>query len=151
MQNKPPTNNDNSRSPPFSPQKKRKTNGKEIDHGEGIVGVMEFIVGGFVGGGSSNNACKRHLQEVNKKVKLEKRVSGLVIYFSNNDYPKGFHRNHDDLMVITTTIHNYAVKRILINQGSSIDILYNTTTTSMNIKKSDLRPHDGNLINFILK
>ena len=60
---------------------------------------------------------------------------GPLISFSDDDYPKGFDHHHDDPMVITTTICNYIVKRILVYQESSIDILYNVATTNMNIQK----------------
>ena len=113
---------------------------------------MEVITGGFVGRGSSNNAHKRHLREVltieNKKVRSRKVEASSVISFLDDDYLEGFDREHDDPMVITTTIHNYAVKQILVNQGSFMDILYSATATNMGIKKVDLRLHEGSLINF---
>ena len=40
---------------------------------------------------------------------------GLVISFSDDDYPKGFDHDHDDSMVIIATIHNYVVKIILVD------------------------------------
>ena len=51
----------------------------------------------------------------NKKVKLDELEKGPIISFSNNDNPKGFDQYHDDLMVITTAIHNYVVERILMD------------------------------------
>ena len=51
----------------------------------------------------------------NKKVKSDNVERGPIISFSNDDYPKGFNCDHDDSMVISTTIHNYIVKRILVN------------------------------------
>ena len=117
--------------------------------------MVEVIVSDSVKRGISNNTYKRHLWKVliveNKKVKPKKRESDQVISFSDDDYPKGFDRDHNDPMVITATIHNYAVKRILVDQGSLVNILYNSVATSMNIKKSDLRSHDSNLIGFIGK
>ena len=44
-------------------------------------------------------------------------------------------QDHDDTMVITATIHNYVVKRILVDQGSLTEILYSVVATSMNITK----------------
>ena len=72
------------------------------------------------------------------------------IFFYNN-YLEGFNQEHDDLMVISTTIHNYAIKRILVDQESLMNILYNATATCMNITKSDLKPYNGNLIRFFGK
>ena len=74
----------------------------------------------------------------NKKVKNENANKGLVISFSNDYYLEGFDRDHDDPMARTTTIHNYPIKRVLIDQGSLINISYNVTTTSMNIQRRDL-------------
>ena len=51
----------------------------------------------------------------NKKVKPDSTESNPVILFSSDDYLEGFDYDHDDPMVITTTIHNYVVKRILVN------------------------------------
>ena len=111
-----------------------------------------MIAGSFAGGGSSNNVHKRYLREVltvkNKKVRLASIGVGQVISFSDDDYPKGFDQQHDDRMVIIATIHNYLVKHILVDQGSSTVILYSTVATSMGIKKANLKPHEGNLIGF---
>ena len=83
------------------------------------MGVMEVIARGLAGGGLSNNARKRDLREVltirNKKWKSERFGAGQVISFSEDDYPEGFDRQHDDPMVITATIHNYSIKQILVN------------------------------------
>ena len=68
--------------------------------------------------------------------------------FSEADYLEGFDQQHDDPMVITATIHNYSVKRILVNQGSSTNILYSDAATSIGIKKVDLKPHEESLIGF---
>ena len=44
------------------------------------------------------------------------------IYFTEEDF-KDIDREYNDLMVILALIHNFLVKRILINQGSLTDIL----------------------------
>ena len=81
--------------------------------------MVEVIARGFVGGDLSKNACKRHLPAImvieNKKAKDEIGKKGPVISFSDDNYLEGFDCNHDDPMVITTIVHNYAMKRILIN------------------------------------
>ena len=84
----------------------------------------------------------------NKMVKLEDAKKSVVISFSDSDHLEGFDWEHDDPIVITVAIHNYVVKRILVNQGSSTNILYNITAIGMNIFKANLKPHLGNLINF---
>ena len=54
-------------------------------------------------------------------------------------------------MVITGTIHNYSIRRILVDQGSSVDILYSVIAANMGIKKSNLKLHEGSLIGFSRK
>ena len=82
----------------------------------------------------------------NKKVKFDGERGGSVISFSNNDYPKGFDYDHENPLVIIATIHNYVVKRILVDQGSLVDILYNVVVANTNITKANLKPHRGNVI-----
>ena len=37
---------------------------------------------------------------------------------------EGVHTPHDDEIVITTTIYNHVVKKVLFNNGSASDVLY---------------------------
>ena len=46
-----------------------------------------------------------------KKLKVDDQEKGPIISFSNEHYCKGFDHDHDDLMVITATIHNYIIKK----------------------------------------
>ena len=52
-------------------------------------------------------------------------------------------------MVITTTFHNYVIKRILVDQGNLANFLYNIIAMSMNITRSNLKPCNGILIGFL--
>ena len=56
----------------------------------------------------------------------------MVIGFSNEDYA-GVLLLHTDALVVTLTIANHNVHHILVDNGSSIDILYWST-----FKKLDL-------------
>ena len=76
---------------------------------------------------------------------------GSIISFFDNDYLEGFDCDHDDLMVIIVTIHNYTIKRIFIYQRSSTNILYSVVVASVNIQKRNLRPYTKNLIRFFGK
>ena len=51
----------------------------------------------------------------NKKVKNNDANKGLVISFFDENYPEGFNCDHDKPMVIIATIHNYVIKRVLID------------------------------------
>ena len=54
----------------------------------------------------------------NKKIKPNDTEKGPIISFFDNDYLERFDYDHDDSMVIIAIIHNYIVKRILVDQGS---------------------------------
>ena len=73
------------------------------------------------------------------------------ISFFDDDYHKGFDRDHNNPIVITAIVHNYIVKRVHIDLRSLTNILYSVATTSMNIQKKDLQPYSRNLIGFFSK
>lgn len=77
-------------------------------------GHINTIYGGFAGGGSSTSTRKRHLRE-------------LII-------------DQDDPMVITTIIARYNISKVLINQESSINILYRKTFKQINHSKDLIVP-----------
>jgi len=50
---------------------------------------------------------------------------------------KGIDPTQDDPMVITVEIENFAVMKTLVDQGSSVDILYWKTFKKLQIPESD--------------
>jgi len=54
------------------------------------------------------------------------------ITFTDADF-KGFDPLQDNLMVITVEIENFAVMKTLVDQGSSVDILYWRTFKKLKI------------------
>lgn len=91
------------------------------------LGKIRVIVGGM-SIGSSSKAKKTYLQVVQNVQLTGRRLrkSGedeLDIVFTD-EYVRRLHHPHDDAIVITLTIANYTTKRVLIDNGSSVDILY---------------------------
>ena len=62
-----------------------------------------------------------------------------TITFIDED-AKRLHHPHDDAIVIILTIVNYTTRRVLVVNGSSIDILYYLAFQQMKIDKDLLRP-----------
>ena len=60
-------------------------------------------------------------QKSNKKPRLE----DLPVTFTEEDACKVFHP-HDDALVVTMEIAGYSTRRVLIDNGSSADIIYLT-------------------------
>ena len=69
------------------------------------------------------------------------------IYFTEDDYGD-IDREHDDPMVISALIHNFLVKRILVDQGSSADILYSHTAEALGLQKTTYNAYAGALVGF---
>ncbi|XP_020235072.1 uncharacterized protein LOC109814942 [Cajanus cajan] len=91
-------------------------------HQQPIHGDFNTIVGGFASGGATSAARKRYSRSV-LTVSEFRRPSQPEISFSDSDY-EGVAPHEDDLVVISAIVMGYTVKRVLIDQGSSADILF---------------------------
>ncbi|RDX93494.1 hypothetical protein CR513_24245, partial [Mucuna pruriens] len=60
----------------------------------------------------------------------------------------GVDPEQNDLMVIIVAIANFTIKKILIDQGSSMNILYMSTFKQLRIPKFDIKPYHEQLIGF---
>jgi len=70
-----------------------------------------------------------------------------LITFTDDDF-HGVDHQQDDPMVITVELENYAVKKVLIDQGSSIDILYWTTYQKLQLPPTAMVPYDEPIYGF---
>ena len=58
------------------------------------------------------------------------------------------HHPHDDAIIITLLIADYTARRVLVDNGSSADILYYPTFQQMNLGRDQLRPVYSPLVGF---
>ena len=58
------------------------------------------------------------------------------------------HHPHDDAIVITLLIADYTTKRVLVDNGSSADILYYPAFQQMRLGWDQLRPVNSPLVGF---
>lgn len=72
------------------------------------------------------------------------------ITFIDSDFT-GSDPNQDDPMVITVELQSFAVKKVLVDQGSSVDILYWKTLQKLHISQDDLAPNDEPIYSFVGK
>ena len=112
-----------------------------------ILGTVEAIMGGFTGGGSLHNAWKWHLWIVITAEAKQRKDQYEPIYFTEDDIGD-IDWAHDNLMVISALVHNFLVKQILANQGSSIDILYSHMAEALNLEKCMYNTYAGALVGF---
>ena len=71
----------------------------------------------------------------------------LVMGFSNED-KIGTIQPHDDALVIILRIGGYDVKRVMVDQGNAIEIMYPDLFKGLNLRTEDLTPYNSPLISF---
>ena len=111
-----------------------------------------MIVGGMSITGSSKKAQKTYLRMV-QNVQLTGSVPKIarrespVIGFSKEDARHLYHL-HDDALVVSIRIEDYNMHRVLVDNGSSADILYYLAFQQMGIDKERLIPTNAPLVGF---
>ena len=92
------------------------------------IGDIRMIIGGTTTAGSSKKACKTYLRMVHNVqligfVPKMPWIDNPIIGFSEEDAQR-LHHSHDDALVISIRVGDYNTHRILVDNGSSADILY---------------------------
>jgi len=109
--------------------------------------VINTIAGGFGGGGNSNSARKKHLRAIHQVNLVSARPRMPPITFTDEDF-KGIDPTQDDPMVISVDIDNFMIKKTLVDQGSSVDILYWKTFKAMRIPEEEMMPYNDHVVGF---
>jgi len=100
--------------------------------------IVGTIIGGFTSGDTSSSTRKRHYRSINL-VNYLPLCSQPPITFSDVDFFIN-DPNQDDSVVITATIANWRVHKILIDQGSSADVLFHKLNVPESAVKSYIEP-----------
>ena len=101
---------------------------RENEHLRPPIGDIRMIVGGTATTGSSRKARKTYLKMV-QNVQLTSSVTKMarrespIIGFSEED-ARCLHHPYDDALVVSIRVGDYNMHRVLVNNGSSADILY---------------------------
>ena len=113
---------------------------------------IHTILGGLAEGGESLSAMKAHARKArhlddDRPSKAPKHGSNEVISFSDKDL-EGIQHSHDDPLVLTITVANFYVRRILVDNDSSTDILFAEVYDKLNLGRERLKPIRSPLIGF---
>ncbi|GAV65862.1 hypothetical protein CFOL_v3_09376, partial [Cephalotus follicularis] len=92
-------------------------------------------------------AYGRQSQQVHHSKRLRTGGDEEVISFSEADY-EGVRLPHDDPVVVTLMVELFTMKRILIDSGSSTDILYKHAFDQLRIPVDQLKPVKTPLVGF---
>ncbi|XP_050241235.1 uncharacterized protein LOC126690147 [Quercus robur] len=103
------------------------------------IGDIRMIVGGTTVSGSSKKARKTYLRMVHSvqltgSVPKMPHIDNPVIGFSEDD-SRRLHHPYDDALVVSLQIGDYNMHRVLVDNGSSADILYYLTFQQMRIDR----------------
>ena len=79
-----------------------------------------------------------------KRARLERP---LVMRFSD-EYKIGTIQPHDDALVITLRIGGYNVKRVMVDQGNTVEIMYHDIYKGLSLRAEDLTPYSYPLVSF---
>ena len=107
------------------------------------LGEIQVISGGFAGGGESSSARKAHLCSIRSaEIREIQAVSKLPrldtsITFSDSDL-EGCQHPHDDPLVVRAIVANKTVHRVLVDNGSSADIIFASAFDKMDIRREKL-------------
>ena len=118
------------------------------------LGEVHVISGGFARSEESSSAKKAHLCSIRSGETLEvQTVSKLprldtTITFSDFDM-EGCQHPHDDPLVIKVIVANKTIHRVLVDNGSSIDIIFSSAFDKMGIGREKLEPVNACLRGFL--
>ena len=87
------------------------------------------------------------LGDTNQEPKRARVERSLVMGFSDED-KIGTIQPHNDALVITLRIGGYNVKRVMVDQGSAVEIMYRDLYKGLNLKAKDLMPYISPLVSF---
>ncbi|RDY13252.1 hypothetical protein CR513_01860, partial [Mucuna pruriens] len=108
-----------------------------LDRTPRLKGVINTIARGFVKGSSS----------LTRKRCLPSLSTVAPITFSDQDFVRS-NLKQNNLMVIIIEVTNFAVKKVLIDQGSSADILYMSTFQRLQIPETEICLYHEQLVGF---
>jgi hypothetical protein len=114
--------------------------------------VINFIAGGSDICGTSYSAAKRSAKESKlengeRPIRTSTLTSQRIITFDEDDR-NNIQDPHHDSLVITLFIANHYVRRILVDGGSSVNIIQHDVLKKMNIPDSDIVPRSSVLVGF---
>ena len=117
---------------------------------QNVIGEIKMIAGGpFTGGSfrSLKKACQRQVNSVSMVPSFKQRQTNQDMSFDKED-TRGVKQPHNGPLVITLTIEGFNTKRILVDNGSSINIIYLPAFQQLKLDPGRLCPFNSPLVSF---
>ncbi|XP_077230121.1 uncharacterized protein LOC143863319 [Tasmannia lanceolata] len=118
-----------------------------------IAGKINIITGGAAAGGPTTAGRRAYAERVFslemplKRARTDPPQEDKVTSFSSEDY-KGLQVPHDDAQVIRLIISNYDAEKILVDTGSSVNVLHLGTFEEMKLGEGRLGPAEYSIYGF---
>ena len=114
----------------------------------GTINVI-LVAPGRIGTYSSEimSISSSHTEDPFLEPKQGKMQAQPALSFSNED-KVGTYQPHDDALVVTLQIGGYDVRRILVDQGRGVEIMYPDLYKGLKLKPEDLVSYDSPLVGF---
>ena len=87
------------------------------------------------------------IENSNSELKRARVEIRLALSFSDEE-KVGIIQPHNDALVVTLKIGGYDVKRVLVDQGSAVEIMYPNLYKGLNLKLEDLTVYNSPLVSF---
>jgi len=120
----------------------------EQQHEIPVHGEMQTIAGGFSGGGCIASQRRRYTQSVMAVDSVdESHFPEVDITFRKADL-RDVVPHDNDPVVISLITAGRRVHRVLVDQGSSVDVMFLPTFDKLQLSPDQLRPYTGSLYGF---
>jgi len=121
--------------------------GKGQQHEVPIHGEIHTIAGGFSGGGCTASQRKKYARSVMSVEAFEDHSPDVDITFTKEDLRDVVPHDNDPTVVSLVTAGRM-VHRVLVDQGSSADVMFWPTFEKLQLSPDQLRPYGGWLYGF---
>ncbi|XP_025625630.1 uncharacterized protein [Arachis hypogaea] len=114
-------------------------------------GIINCISGGYASGGSSNSARKRSFRAIcsvhGPQQDVEMTNQQPEVTFTHADFNSSI-QILDDPVVVTLQLGDLLVRKVLLDPGSSADVLFYSTLQKMKLSDNMLQSTGGDLVGF---
>ena len=125
---------------PYRYQRKdNKDRDREVRDSKPLAGEIKTISGGLMKSGMLKSSKKAHEREINSvhsrlpPVKMPRNDKPDIVFLERDD--RGIRQPHDDPLIIMLRVEKFNIRRVLINNRSSIDIIYLPAFQQMKLDK----------------
>jgi len=112
-----------------------------------IQGEIHTIAGGFSDGGCTTSQRKKYARSVMSVEVFEDHSPDVDITFTKGDLRDVVPHDNDPIVISLVTTGK-TVHRVLVDQGSSVDVMFWPTFEKLQLSPDQLRPYGGCLYGF---